>query len=70
MKTTQNQYPIISLLPLDVGYDPKVLGIEVNLPPVEFLSVMYVNYSSLDDTITGTLEKVRQKLICAGYLVK
>lgn len=55
----------LTLHPLDVGFDPKVLKMAVTLPDVPHLTV-----TTETDTVTGTTAEVAGKLRQDGWKIK
>lgn len=58
---------MISLLPLDVGFDLRFTGIKVKLH--EGYSYQYLSFDGKKEVIEGTLETISHGLRKAGYTI-
>lgn len=59
----------ISLLPIDVGFDPKALGLEIDLV-IGADTVIYKDKNNRTKIIMGSREEIKNKLIENGYKIK
>jgi hypothetical protein len=58
----------ISLLPIDVGFDLRTLGMVVHIGGAT--EVLYEDNNGKQQTATGTIEQIATELKSAGFKVK
>ena len=61
---------VVSLLPVDVGFDPRVTGAKVNIPYGMTLTVKYLDADGRPSERTADCDTLRAELRKAGYEVE